>query len=198
MIGSLRGELLDKDPCGEVVIEVSGLGYRVSVNPGTLVAVGDVGDQAFVHIHHHIREDHQQLFGFPTADERRCFEILVSAHGVGPALAMAILATHPPLSLRQAVATDDVDALCLVPGVGKKTAQRLVLDLKTKLEVPDLGPAPVPGGDATPASTALADVRDALGAMGFSGEEIARAVADLAGDDSSALLRQALQRLAAS
>ncbi|MDG2111795.1 MAG: Holliday junction branch migration protein RuvA [Actinomycetota bacterium] len=198
MIGSLRGEVLDKDPAGEAVIEVGGVGYRVTINPSTLVAMADVGDVGFVHVHHHIRDDHQQLYGFPTADERRCFEILISAHGVGPALAMAVLATHPPLSLRQAVATDDVNALCLVPGVGKKTAQRLVLELKAKLEVPDLGGRPAPAdGPGTAAPSALVDVRDALSAMGFSGDEIAHGVAELSGDDTSALLRQALQRLAA-
>lgn len=127
MIASLRGVLLDRDPEGEAVIETGGVGYRVTVNPDTLGGLPEVGETVFVHVHHHMREDHQQLYGFPTADERRCFESLISAHGVGPALAMAVLATHPPLSLRQAVATDDVDALCLVPGVGKKTAQRLVL-----------------------------------------------------------------------
>jgi Holliday junction DNA helicase RuvA len=197
MIGSLRGDLLDKDPAGDVVIEVAGVGYRVTVNPATLAALPEVGDTAFVHVHHHMREDHQQLYGFPTADERRCFESLISAHGVGPALAMAVLATHPPLSLRQAVATDDVDALCLVPGVGKKTAQRLVLELKNKLEVPDLAAGPGPGQGTLGSASALGDVRDALAGMGFSVEEVTHAVLDLDGDDVSAMLRMALQRLAA-
>ena len=196
MIASLRGALLDKDLTGEIVIEVGGLGYRVSVNPATLSALPDTGDVAFVHVHHHIRDDHQQLYGFPTADERRCFETLISAHGVGPALALAILATHPPLSLRHAVAIDDVDALCLVPGVGKKTAQRLVLELKNKLDVPDLGAGRSLERDIEPLSNALADVREALAGMGFSAEEVSAAVRDLEGDDTSALLRGALQRLA--
>jgi len=198
VIASLRGLLLDRDPEGEAVIEAGGVGYRVTVNPGTLADLPEVGETAFVHIHHHMREDHQQLYGFPTADERRCFESLISAHGVGPALAMAVLATHPPLSLRQAVATDDVDALCLVPGVGKKTAQRLVLELKNKLDVPDLGASPAPGEPTPSAGDALGDVRDALASMGFTGSEIAHAMSDLAGDDVSALLREALRRLAVS
>lgn len=197
MIGSLRGEVLDKDPVGEAIIEVGGVGYRVTINPNTLAVLAEVGETGFVHVHHHIRDDHQQLYGFPTADERRCFETLISAHGVGPALAMAVLATHPPLSLRQAVATDDVNALCLVPGVGKKTAQRLVLELKNKLDVPDLDVQPVPGSGPSAQPAALVDVRDALSGMGFSGDEIAHAVVDLSGDDTSALLRHALQRLAA-
>lgn len=197
MIGSLRGQLLDKDPLGEVVIEVTGLGYRVTVNPATLAALPDVGDAAFVHVHHHMREDHQQLYGFGTADERRCFESLISAHGVGPALAMAVLATHPPLALRQAVATDDVDALCLVPGVGKKTAQRLVLELKTKLDVPDFGADSATTGGGSPNTDAAADVREALVGMGFSAGEVQHALADQTGDDPAVMLRTALQRLAA-
>jgi len=198
VIASLRGVLLDRDPEGEAVIETGGVGYRVTVNPDTLGGLPEVGETVFVHVHHHMREDHQQLYGFPTADERRCFESLISAHGVGPALAMAVLATHPPLSLRQAVATDDVDALCLVPGVGKKTAQRLVLELKNKLDVPDLGSAPVPGDPSPAGGDAVADVRDALASMGFTSAEIAPAVAELEGDDLSALLREALLRLAVS
>ena len=98
----------------------------------------------------------------------------------------------------KAGATDEVDALCLVPGVGKKTAQRLVLELKNKLDVPDLGSAPVPGDPSPAGGDAVADVRDALASMGFTSAEIAPAVAELEGDDVSALLREALLRLAVS
>ncbi|MGY9074880.1 MAG: Holliday junction branch migration protein RuvA [Acidimicrobiales bacterium] len=202
MIGSLRGDLLDKDLDGEALVEVAGIGYRISVTTGTLAGLPEVGQQAFLHVHHHIREDHQQLYGFPSADERRCFEILISAHGVGPALAMAVMATHPPTELRYAVATDDVDALCLVPGVGKKTAQRLVLELKNKLELPDLSAdaAPISTPGATTSGGVLADVRDALTGMGFSPDEARHAMSDLATDalpdDTAQLLREALRRLA--
>ncbi|MFT7646889.1 MAG: Holliday junction DNA helicase RuvA [Candidatus Poriferisodalaceae bacterium] len=203
MIGSLRGELLDKDVDGEALVEVAGIGYRISVTLSTLAALPDLGHQAFLHVHHHIREDHQQLYGFPSADERRCFEILISAHGVGPALALAVMSTHPPTELRYAVATEDVDALCLVPGVGKKTAQRLVLELKNKLELPDLGAgaAPVSVAGSHGVAGPLADVRDALMGMGFTSDEAKRAMADLPAatdeSDTATLLREALQRLAA-
>ena len=130
MIGSLHGVLIDKDTAGEILIEVSGVGYRVTVNTRTLADLPDIGTDAFVHIHHHIREDDQTLYGFATLTERKCFESVIGAHGVGPALGMAVLATLPPEELRHAVASEDVDALCLVPGVGKKTAQRMVLELK--------------------------------------------------------------------
>ena len=196
MIGSLRGSLVDKDPEGEVVLEVAGVGYRISVNPGTLVVLPEIGADVFMHVHHHIREGDQQLYGFATLAERKCFESVIGAHGVGPALALAVLATLPPDELRQAVATNDVDALCLVPGVGKKTAQRMVLELKNRLEISGFD-SNEPDNAQQVASTALADVREALIQMGFGTEEVRRAVEGLEGDDTSMMLRSALQRLAA-
>ena len=195
MIGSLRGSLIDKDPEGEVVVEVGGLGYRVTVNLGTLVELPESGAQVFVHVHHHIREGDQQLYGFATLAERKCFESVIGAHGVGPALAMAVLATLPPDELRRAVASDDVEALCLVPGVGKKTAQRMVLELKNRLEISELVNGELTIDNQT-VSTPLSDVRDALTQMGFATEEVRRAVEGLEGDDTSIMLRSALQRLA--
>ena len=195
MIGSLRGSLIDKDPEGEVVVEVGGLGYRVTVNLGTLVELPEIGAEVFVHVHHHIREGDQQLYGFATLAERKCFESVIGAHGVGPALAMAVLATLPPDELRHAVASDDVEALCLVPGVGKKTAQRMVLELKNRLEISELDNSELTVNNRT-VSTALSDVRDALAQMGFATEEVRRAVEGLEGDDTSIMLRSALQRLA--
>ena len=195
MIGSLRGSLIDKDAEGEVVVEVGGLGYRVSVNLGTLVELPEIGAEVFVHVHHHIREGDQQLYGFATLAERKCFESVIGAHGVGPALAMAVLATLPPDELRHAVASDDVEALCLVPGVGKKTAQRMVLELKNRLEISELDNSELTINNRT-VSTALSDIRDALAQMGFATEEVRRAVEGLEGDDTSIMLRSALQRLA--
>jgi len=196
VIGSLRGRLIDRDLAGELIVEVAGVGYRVTVSPATASAFPEIGAEAFVHIHHHIREDHEQLFGFPTADERRCFETLLSAHGVGPALALAVLSTHNPLALARIVAEDDVDALCLVAGVGKKTAQRLVLELKSKLDSPITGAPHEARSPASGGASAIADVREALQGMGFATDEIAHALAGLDGDDPSALLRQALRAMA--
>ncbi len=194
MIGSLRGSVVDKDPEGEIVIEVAGVGYRVTVNPRTLADLSDIGAEAFVHVHHHIREDDQQLYGFATLVERKCFESVIGAHGVGPALGMAVLATLPPDQLRQAVATEDVDALCLVPGVGKKTAQRMVLELKNRLDVvgDDLDGLT---SDPEAPSSALTDVREALNQMGFGPEEVRHAIEGLQGDDTPTMLREALQRM---
>jgi len=196
MIGSLRGLLMDKDREGEVIVEVGGVGYRVSVNPGTLAELPEIGSDVFVHIHHHIREGDQQFYGFATLAERKCFESVIGAHGVGPALAMAVLATLPPDELGLAVATNDVDALCLVPGVGKKTAQRMVLELKNRLEISAFDNSELEV-DNLSVSTALGDVRDALAQMGFGTDEVRRAVEGIEGDDTSIMLRAALQRLAA-
>jgi Holliday junction DNA helicase RuvA len=200
VIGSLRGVLLDRSTTGEVLVEVAGVGYRVTTPPSTLAGLGEVGDEAFLHVHHHIREDGQQLYGFATRDERRCFEALLGAHGVGPALALAILSVHQPDRLRTAVATDDIDALTLVPGVGRKTAARLLIELKSRLDVPELVGAPAgTNGDRAPARPSpLADVREALAGLGYGADEIRAAVAELPADDDAdagELLRAALQSL---
>lgn len=200
MIGSVRGTLLDRG-AAEVTVEVAGVGYRVAVSPTTAVSLGDVGHEVFCWTHHHQREDAQTLYGFATKDERACFEALIGAHGVGPALALAILSIHSPIALARVVAEDDLGALCLVPGVGKKTAQRLLIDLKSRLSVPDLGDAPSMNGSATPGGgggSARADVRDALAGLGYSDAEVREVMADLPDDDGDAgsLLKEALQRLA--
>lgn len=201
MIGSLRGTLLDRG--GDLLlVEVGGIGYQVQVSPTTALAVGDVGDEVFVWVHHHIREDHQSLYGFASIDARRCFTALLGAHGVGPALALAILSVHGPPDLARVLAEDDVGALCLVPGVGKKTAARLLVELKSRLDIPlDLGPAEGASAAANGAGTtsARADVREALAGLGYGIEEIRDVLADLPdGDDAGVLLKSALSRLAVS
>jgi Holliday junction DNA helicase RuvA len=198
MIGSLRGVLLDRG-ADEITVEVGGVGYRVTVSPTTAVSLGDVGAEVFCWVHHHQREDDVTLYGFATKDERACFEALLGAHGVGPALALAILSIHTPVALARILAEDDLGALCLVPGVGKKTAARLLIDLKSRLSVPDLGgPSVVPGGRSiSDGATARNDVREALTELGYSDPEIREVMADLPPDgDAGELLRDALQRLA--
>lgn len=200
MIGSVRGEVIDRRPAGEVLIEVAGIGYRIVVGPLTAQSL-DPGTDAFLHVHHHQREDAQTLFGFTTIDERIVFEALIAAHGVGPSLAMAILGVHPPAELMRVLAEDDLDALCLVPGVGKKTAARLLVELKSRLEIPGLELAAVAGSSGSgPGSvgTPMADVRDALVGLGYSPDEVNAALRALPEDaDTSELLRLALRNLAA-
>ncbi len=199
MIGSLRGRVLHRG-AGEVVVEVGGLGYVVVVSPTTVVALGEVGDEAFVWVHHHVREDAETLYGFSTRDEKVTFEALLGAHGVGPSMALAILSVHAPAALVRILADDDVAALCLVPGVGKKTAARLLVELKSRLDVPDSGVVPTvpgPGLSAVGPATAVTDVREALAGLGYSADEIRAVTTDLAADgDAADMLRHALRQLA--
>jgi len=199
VIGSLRGPLLDRSGT-ELLVEVGGLGYRVQATPDTVATVGEVGSEVFLHVHHQVREDAETLYGFTAIDDRRVFETLIGTHGVGPALALAILSVHSPAALRQVLATDDVAALCLVPGVGKKTAARLLVELKSRLDLPEVDLAALDtGGRPGVPPNVRADVRDALTELGYGPDEIARILPDLPQDgDSADLLRQALQRLAAA
>ncbi|WP_334143118.1 Holliday junction branch migration protein RuvA, partial [Rhabdothermincola sp.] len=150
MIGSLRGTLVERAGDGELLIEVAGVGYRVTVTPTTVVEAGEPGDEVFLYIHHHRREDVETLYGFLSREERVCFEALIGAHGVGPALGLAILAVHSPSALHRVLADDDLAALCLVPGIGKKTAARLLVELKSRLDVPGLEAAATASSDAGP------------------------------------------------
>ena len=195
MIGSLRGILLDRSARGEVLVEVGGVGYRVQVTPSAMTTMGDLGGPVFLHIHTHVREDALVLYGFPTADERMCFEALLGTHGVGPALAMAVLSVHSPAALQRAVATDDADALTLVPGVGKKGAARLLLELKSRLELPDNDLEIVPSSVA--AGSARVEVKAALAQLGYGPDEIRLAVQRLPDEGTvEDLLRAALRTLA--
>ncbi|MCH2411563.1 MAG: Holliday junction branch migration protein RuvA [Acidimicrobiales bacterium] len=196
MIGSLRGRLLEFGQDGHVLLEGGGVGYRITVTPTTAYRLGEGSDEeVFVHVHHHIREADQALFGFLERSERVCFEALLSAHGVGPSLALAVRGVHGPDELAKVVAVDDAAALCLVPGIGKKTAARLLVDLKGTLDLPVDGVPAVAGNGGGPRS-ALVEVQEALGGLGYSPEEVRSVLADLAGDDPADLLREALRRLA--
>nr|WP_283250911.1 Holliday junction branch migration protein RuvA [Rhabdothermincola salaria] len=198
----MRGTLLERWPSGEILVEVAGVGYRLTVSAATALDVGELGTEVFVYVHHHRREDVETLYGFCRGEERLAFEALLGAHGVGPSLALAILSVHPPAALQRVLASDDLAALCLVPGVGKKTAARLLVELKSRLEIPGLDTAATAATDTgAPAATAAsphADVRDALANLGYGNEEVAGVLRELPddGDDSAELLRLALQKLA--
>ena len=192
MIGSLRGSVLERNVDGTVLLEVNGVGYLVAVSTRVLAEL-EPGTAVFLYVHHHIREDAQTLFGFTSRDDRQTFQVLIKTNGIGPALAMAILATHPPAALFDVVAGNDVAALTLVPGVGKKTAERLIVELRDRLSVPMLDGAGT-GGSAS----AVADVRDALASLGYGTDEIRDVLRELPSDaDSATLFRDALKSLGA-
>jgi holliday junction DNA helicase RuvA len=191
VIGSVRGEVLERSASGEVLVEVGGVGYRVLVPLSAIPSLGP-GSSAFLFTHLHVREDAMTLFGFPTRDERDTFEVLVGATGVGPKLALAILSVHSPGVLRRALVDDDLDALTMVPGVGKRTAQRLLVELKTRLEVPELEPT-----DAAATTSARAEVRAALSGLGYQPDEVRDVLTQLSEDGPvEDLLRDALKLLA--
>jgi holliday junction DNA helicase RuvA len=194
MIGSVRGSVIERSASGEVLVEVGGVGYRLNV-PLRVIPTLDPGANAFLFTHLHVREDAMVLYGFPSRDERDTFEMLIAATGVGPKLALAILSVHTPNTLRRGLADDDLDALMLVPGVGKRTAQRLLVELKSRLEVPDLDLADGAGGGTSPRG----EVRDALVGLGYNAEEV-RGVLGQLDDDGTVedLLRDALRVLAGS
>jgi Holliday junction DNA helicase RuvA len=201
MIGSIRGTLLERWGDGELLVEVREVGYRVTVTPTTVVEAGEPGDEVFLYIHHHRREDAEVLYGFLRRDEQHCFEALIGAHGVGPTLALAILAVHSPAALQRVLADDDIAALCLVPGVGKKTAARLLVELKARLDLPGIDLAATATSEGAPDRpvpvSPRADVRDALANLGYQPDEVNDALRELPDEgDPAELLKVALQRLA--
>ena len=192
MIASLRGRLLEVLANG-AVIEVGGVGYRVFLTPKAVAGLPRDGE-VLVHTVTYVREDTLALYGFATVDERRAFEQLLTATGVGPKLALAVLAVHAPDALRRAVSAGDADALTLVPGIGRKGAARLLLELKGRLGE---GEPEVPAdGDGRPAYT---EVREALGSLGYGPAEIKAALSGLPADagahPTEELLRMALRNL---
>ena len=172
MIAALRGNVLSIEPTA-AVIEAGGVGYAVQATPATLAGLR-VGQEAFVHTSLVVREDSMTLFGFADADEREVFDALQTVSGVGPKLALTILATLTPDELRQAVANADIAALTRVSGVGKKGAQRLVLEIGAKL-------GPRRGGDLeAPSSNARSgDVVAALVGLGFSERDAENALSQV-------------------
>jgi Holliday junction DNA helicase RuvA len=184
---------LERSPTGEALLEVGGVGYRVLVPLGALPTL-EPGGPAFLFIHHHVRDDAMVLYGFPSREERDTYEVLLGAAGVGPTLALRILSVHGPLALQRAVADQDLDALTLVPGVGKRTAERLLVELRARLDVPV--PCSV-GADADRRPRARGQVREALTGLGYGPDEVRETLTRLPEDGSvEDLLREALRLLA--
>jgi Holliday junction DNA helicase RuvA len=187
MIGRLRGLLAAKG-ADRVVLDVGGIGYEVAVTPTGLTELPAIGEEAVLHTHLHVREDLLQLYGFASEDERGLFRLLVGVSGVGPKLAMAILATLRPDELRRAVLTDDTASLTAVPGIGLRSAQKLMLELRPRLELPDT--------ELAPSGTVVAEVRLALEGLGYQTSEIHAAMREVPADLSlEETLRLSLQEL---
>ena len=190
MIGRLRGVLADRTPSG-LLIDVGGVGYEVAMPPRDIAELPALGEEVVVHIHLHVREDAMALYGFSTVEGRDLFRDLIGASGVGPKLGLAMLATLTPSQLRGALAAEDVDTLTAVPGIGKRSAQKLILDLRARLTMPE--------GDLGAVAGSVTEVRGALEGLGYASGEIREALDGLDPTQApEALLRAALQRLGRS
>jgi Holliday junction DNA helicase RuvA len=200
MIGRLRGTLLETEPDRVLVETSAGVGYEVRVAPRALMELPAVGSEVTLHVHTQVREDAITLYGFGTLADRRMFRVVQSVTGIGPKLALALVGTIDPRTFADAIAQDDIAGLTRIPGLGKKTAGRLCLELKDKLG--DLLPNPIlaaalgASGSSSPA--AVEDATAALAALGYTGREIKKALGTAlptAHDTVQTLLRRALKVL---
>lgn len=180
MIGRLVGQLVGQGDDGTITIDVHGVGYEVTVPLGALGrAIKDERGDTILHIHTVVREDAFQLYGFPSLDEREVFRILIAISGVGPKIATSILGAMPPSELQSAIARRELSRLTGISGVGRKTAERLLLELKDKLGGLSLAGAPAPAANAkvtAPVATKQELLRSALANMGFKPAEVDRAL----------------------
>jgi holliday junction DNA helicase RuvA len=195
VIAHLRGRVSHRDQ-GSVVVDVHGVGYLVHVTPSD--DVPPIGQEVVLHTSLQVREESMTVFGFTTRASLQLFELLLTSSGVGPKLALAALATHPPDVLRVAIAGGDLATLTAVPGIGKKVAERLVLELKDKVGTVPVSIDLVDGAPTTSSDGGLLDeVRDALLGLGYSAAEVQRALAaiDEPAEDTATLLRAALRTL---
>lgn len=198
MIGRLSGVVLEKRP-DRALVDASGVGYELHVPLGTFAALPAVGERASLHVHTHVREDAILLFGFATAEERVLFERLITVSGIGPRLALVVLSGLPVPELVGAIAAQDVKRLSSIPGVGKKLAERLGVELKDKVSgiVPAL--AANAGGAATEAGGLVEDAVGALLNLGYrrpQAEAAVKAAGEASGtSDLSSLLSAALRLL---
>jgi len=191
VIAFLTGRVVAKRSAS-ALLEVGGIGYQLAMSTSSLAALPAEGDEVTVWTHLHVREDELALFGFESESEKAAFELLITVSGVGPKVALSALSAMSAEALAQAVATEDDKLLATIPGVGKKTAQRIVLDLKDKLGARDPRSVTRGGGQAL----AVAEANDALLGMGFSSVEIAIALQGSdPGADTQTLVRHALRRL---
>lgn len=200
MIALLTGQLVSKRT-DQIIIEVAGgVGYRVLIPLSTFYSLPDAG-RVKLHIHTHVREDALLLYGFLTSDERELFILLLSVTGVGPKLALNILSHANPQDLRQAIVNNDVNRLATLPGIGKKSAERLVLELKEKIHKLGLSNDPLTKEQAIASSPAQGQTEDALSALlnlGYKEAQARKALATIAITPESPLeeiLKSALKSL---
>jgi holliday junction DNA helicase RuvA len=193
MIHRLRGILVEKDTEG-VVLDVGGVGYRASASLATLRALPSLGEECVIHTRMVVREDAMLLFGFASREERMAFDALTAVSKVGPKLALAVLSSMTPPEIVEAVARGDVLKLASVPGLGRKTAERLVLELKGKNLVVFGGAEPAVASDA--GGGPYMEAREALTGLGYSLEEAEKALGDVPPQETvEKYIKEALRRI---
>jgi holliday junction DNA helicase RuvA len=201
MIGRIRGNLVHKQP-PDILVEVGGVGYEIQVPMTTLFQLPELGTEVSLVTHFVVREDAQLLYGFIDERDRQLFRQLIKVSGVGPKLALTILSGMDSISFARCVQRDDISALVALPGVGKKTAERLLVEMRDKLKewlVQMEGSANVPGGVVVePVADLVADAEGALIALGYKPAEAAKVVAAVNDEDvsgSEELIRRALKSM---
>lgn len=193
MIAFLRGRILDKHP-NRLIVDVQGVGYDVHVPLSTYYDVGDPGGEVALRVHTHVREDALQLYGFLTAFEQQVFERLIGISGIGPRLAIAVLSGIDPRELAGAVQRADVARLTAIPGVGRKTAERIVLELKDRL-AQLAGAAPGAPGPASAADRLRDDLVSALVNLGYHRPQAEKTVESTLKSGGELGFEQALRRV---
>ncbi len=194
MIHRLRGTLVEKDTEG-VVLDVGGVGYRASASLTTLRSLPSLGEECVIHTRMVVREDAMLLFGFAAKEERAAFDALTAVSKVGPKLALAVLSSMSPPEIAEAVARGDVLKFASVPGLGRKSAERLVLELKGK-DIAVFAPEPAISGDSGGGGGPYMEAREALAGLGYSLEEAERALNDIPPQDTvEKYIKEALRRI---
>ena len=196
MIGSLRGQLTFKQ-APQIIVECGGVGYEVETPMSTFLELSALGTDLFLHTHLLVREDAQILYGFATTDERLMFRTLLKVNRVGAKMALGILSAMSTADFRRCVELEDTVSLSKIPGVGKKTAERLIIEMRDRIDA--VAPA---GGTAAPLSvevTARNEASDALVALGYKSKEVNALIGKLQTDNKSAedIIRLALKQVAA-
>jgi holliday junction DNA helicase RuvA len=193
MIGFLRGRVIDKQP-NRLIVDVQGVGYEVHVPLSTFYEAGDAGADIALRVHTHVREEAIQLYGFLTALEQQVFERLIGISGIGPRLAIAVLSGIDPRDLVGAVQRGDVARLTAIPGIGKKTAERIVLELKDRLKQLDVGAA-TGAVVAAPADRLRDDLVSALVNLGYHRPQAEKSVESALSSEPHLAFDQALRRV---
>lgn len=198
MIAYLRGKILEKTAEG-IILDVNSVGYELIMPTGALSKLPSKSEEASLYTYLHVREDVMQLYGFLTAAEKEMFEKLLSVTKIGPKVAIALLSAFSVNALKKAILLEDIDLLAAIPGIGKKTAQRLVLELKDKLALPELEVASTGRAGEKDSQTVYAQTRDALLGLGYSPIEAKNALEGFSADGEPTveeMLKYALKNLA--